>query len=193
MSKALKVILATAVVLLMFLSVIPSTAQAGTDGTTMKFLAKGTLYDGYGAVRAGDVWFTFSISSTDPHTLTLGDNLNDMHYMNLRTFGSGGTISNMSGPNEFIDDSWFVSRLSITALYEYGVSKNSVTLSAPGGGPILSVGNTPNPTTGAAPGLGSHSFVPTDPVLAISFVAFAALLLIGSIYLVDRRMRFPPT
>ncbi len=46
MSKTLKAIIATAVVSMMVLSILPSAAQAGTDGTAMKFLAKGTLYNG---------------------------------------------------------------------------------------------------------------------------------------------------
>jgi hypothetical protein len=188
LSKALKVIIAVAVMLIMVLSVVPSTAQAGTNGNTMKFLAKGTLYDGYGEVRASDVWFTFSISSVDPHTLTLGNNSNDVHYLNLRTFGSGGTIDNMSGPDEWVEESWFVGVMSITALFEYGVSKTSVILKAPGGGLVLS----PNPTT-PAPGSSSHSFIPINPVLAIAFVLIASFALIGSIFLLDRRMQSPPT
>jgi hypothetical protein len=138
--KTLKVFVVAAIVSLMVLSVIPSTAQAGTDGTTMKFLAKGTLYDGYGQIRANDVWFTFSVSSVDPHVLTLGSNPNDVHYVNFRSFGSGGTINNMSGPDEWIDDSWFVATLEITALYENGVSKSSVSLKAPGGAVVMSPG-----------------------------------------------------
>ncbi len=177
MFKTLKVFVAATIVSLMVLSIIPSTAQAGTDGTAMKFLAKGTLYDGYGEVRASDVWFTFSISSVDPHVLTLGNNANDVHYMNLRTFGSGGTINNMSGPDEWIEDSWFVSNLSITALYEYGVSKSSVTLKAPGGVPVMSPGPSEDTSSG----------VPTVvPVLLGVFAVF----IIGVAYLA---WRFPPT
>jgi hypothetical protein len=174
--QTLKIIVVAAIVSLMVLSVIPSAAQAGTDGTAMKFLAKGTLWDGYGHVRASDVWFTFSISSTDPHVLTLGNNSNDVHYMNLRTFGSGGTISNMSGPDEWIEDSWFVAALNITALYEYGVSKISVVLRAPGG-VVMSTG--PNADTSSG-----------DSTLEYIILFTFALFFIGLLMVVSR---IPPT
>ena len=176
MSKTVKVFLVAAIVSLLVLSIIPSTAQAGTNGTAMKFLAKGTLYDGYGEVRASNVWFTFSITSEDPHILTLGNNSNDVHYANFRSFGSGGTISNMSGPDEWIDDSWFVAAIDITALYEYGVSKSSVTLKAPGGAVVMSPG----------PSDGTSSADSTVYILLITF----ALFFIGLVCLIGRS---PPT
>ena len=88
---------------------------------------------------------------------------------------------------EYIDDYWAVASFNITALYEYGVSKTSVSLLDAG-----AVVMSPAPTnTGPEPG--SHSFIPNDPVLVAGIVALASFVLIGSIYLVDRRMRSPPT
>jgi hypothetical protein len=182
--KTLKVIIAVAVMLVMVLSVIPSTAQAGTNGTTMKFLAKGTIYGYQGVLLASDVWFTFSIASVDPHILTLGNNSNDVDYLNFRSFGSGGTISNMSGPDEYIPDFW-IADMNITSLYEYGVSKSSVTLKAPGGVVVFS----PAPTTHAPTTSGPSSFTPINPVLALAVIFMASFVLIGSVFLLDRRMR----
>ncbi len=108
--------------------------------------------------------------------------------MNWRSFGSGGTINDMSGPDEWIDDSWFVASMNITALYEYGVSKTSVTLQAPGGVVVLSPSPVPNTSPTTSPGPGAT----VDPILFYAIMLVGSCAVVASVFL-ERRARLPPT
>jgi hypothetical protein len=160
----------------------------------MDFVAKGTLYDAVGGVVASDVWFTFD-SFMYSYTVNLGTNVKgSSSFMELTSYGSGGSISAMSGPVvEYT--AWQVSSFYATAIYSKGVSVSTYTI----------VGNTTPITldTGRITVGSGHlaSVAPTVKMTGpnsssegwagLAAAVLVALVLISSLLLLDRRRSAP--
>jgi hypothetical protein len=185
LSKILSGVVAVAMVSMLLFTAMAVPAEANTDGRAFKHIAKGTIYNSTGGVVQSDVWFVIDIFSGS-YTMNLGSNVKASNINDLSIYS--GTLDNLDGPL-FTLWSWSFSTMTITAMYTYGESVSSYTITPntavvvlkPGFGTGLgSVGSSPTPKM-TGPNVSDMGWAGLAAAVVI------ALLLICSLILVDRK------
>jgi hypothetical protein len=165
---------------MLLLSCMVTPARAETDGRAFEFVARGTVYDAGGNAMASDVWFTLSIIS-GTFTVHIGMNVGDAQLEDLTVYGSGGTISSMSGPEETYGPSQY-SSFYVAQIFSHGNAVSFFSLKSP----LIWADVAPGPTDTTdvmAPGTDASASGWTGLAAAVVI----ALLIISSLLLMDRR------
>lgn len=186
MKSKLVITAAIALLSVLMLSTASFPARAETNGASLELVAKGTVYDAYGAPLASDVWFSLRIMYKS-YTMNLGNNsVGAALLYPMTTYGSGGTISNMSGPIGSISENSF-HFMNVTQLYRFGANVSSITITVPsGGGPIADtdlpfVGGSLGSGIGPEPKLTGPNASSTNWVGLAGAVLLAMLLIVGTL------------
>jgi hypothetical protein len=168
------------------LSMASVPVQAGTNGASIQLVARGSAFDAYGVPLATDIWFSLQILYKS-YTINMGNNSVGTALLTMTTYGSGGTISDMSGPVGSInmDQCRF---MNVTQLYRFGLSVSSITITAPTGGTPIADPDMPLAGSGLGGTLGD-TLVP-DPKMtgpnasSTSWAGIAAAVLLATLLIV---------
>jgi hypothetical protein len=163
-------------------------AQAATDGRNMVFVAKGTLYDPNGNAFASNVWFSFT-AFVYSYQVKLGMNqVGSASLQYMTTYGSGGSIFDMSGPVLEYANSQYAS-FFVTEIYCFAQSVSSCTVI---GDPTPIMENVGHAGLGHLLG-GAPAIKMTGPNAAspdwvgLTGAILVALALIGGLLVLDRK------